>query len=98
MSRLFPRYEASRPQDEATPRSNGRATPYQARTDLYPAYSIIEDKAKKLSADATAEFNKAKTGKLELYSGKYYAACTFGGMLACVSLYAQVFLDRNRIR
>lgn len=101
MSHLFPRYEAlqdsfpSRPQDGARSQSNNRATPYQARTDLYPAYSTIEDKAKKLSAEATAEFNKAsaaaqaKTGKMELYSGKYYAACTFGGLMACVSLYMQ---------
>lgn len=64
--------------------------------DLYPAFSIIEDKAKKLSAEATAEFNKAsaatqaRTGKMELYSKEFYAACTFGGLLACVSiLYTQ---------
>lgn len=63
--------------------------------DLYPAYSTIEDKAKKLSAEATAEFNKAsaaaqgKAGKMELYSGQFYAACTFGGLMACVSLYMQ---------
>lgn len=58
--------------------------------DLYSAYSPVEDKVKKLSAEATAEFNKAsaaaqaKAGHIELYSGKYYAACTFGGLLACV--------------
>ncbi len=27
---------------------------------------------------------QAKTGGIELYSGKYYAACTVGGILACV--------------
>lgn len=49
-----------------------------------------KDKASKLSAEATKEFEKAssaaqaKTGKIELYSGKFYAACTFGGLLACV--------------
>lgn len=64
--------------------------------DLYPAYSTIEDKAKKLSAEATAEFNKAsaaaqaKTGAMELYSGQFYAACTLGGMMACVSLLMRV--------
>lgn len=50
-----------------------------------------KDKAVKLSNEATKEFEKAssaaqaKAGKIELYSGKYYAACTFGGLLACVS-------------
>lgn len=99
MPQLFPRYEAlqaafpSGTQDGAKTQSNSRATPYQARTDLYPAFSTIEDKAKKLSAEATAEFNKAsataqaKAGKMELFSGKYYAACAFGGLMACVSLY-----------
>lgn len=70
--------------------------------DLYPAYSTIEDKAKKLSAEATAEFNKAstaakaKTGTMELYSGSYYAACTLGGMMACVSLHMHV--QSNQVR
>ncbi|KAK0748261.1 mitochondrial carrier domain-containing protein [Apiosordaria backusii] len=67
-------------------------TPLEARLDLYSAYSIADDaksKAKKLSAEAQREFEAAsakaqsKAGKIELYSGKYYAACTFGGMLAC---------------
>lgn len=30
---------------------------------------------------------QAKTGKIEMYSPKYYAACTFGGLLACVSIH-----------
>lgn len=30
---------------------------------------------------------QAKAGKIELYSPKYYAACTFGGLLACVSIF-----------
>lgn len=69
------------------------ATPHQARPELYVAYSVVDDakdKAKKLSAEAQKEFDKAsgavqaKAGKkLELYSGQYYAACTFGGMMAC---------------
>jgi len=62
--------------------------------DLYQAYSVVDDakgKAKKLSAEATKEFEiasrkaQAATGGIELYSPKYYAACTFGGMIACVS-------------
>ncbi len=81
----------SRPQ--ASPKARGGATPYQARTDLYLAYSVVDDaknKAQKLSAEAAKEFEaasqkaQASAGKIELYSGKYYAACTFGGLLACV--------------
>jgi len=76
-----------------TSKPSGR-TPYEAQMDLYPAYSIADDtknKAKQLSVEAKKEFDiaaakaKAKTGHIELYSGQYYAACTFGGLLACVS-------------
>ena len=98
MSALYPRLDAiqqgfgspySLNRSRASPKSNG-ATPRQARPELYAAYSAVEDKAKKLSAEAAREFEKAsqkaqaKTGHIELFSGKYYAACTFGGMLACV--------------
>jgi solute carrier family 25 phosphate transporter 3 len=74
--------------------SQSKPTPFQARPELYGAYSVVDsakDKAVKLSNEATKEFEKAssaaqaKAGKIELYSGKYYAACTFGGTLACVS-------------
>lgn len=74
--------------------SQTMATPFQARPELYGAYSVVDsakDKAVKLSNEATKEFEKAssaaqaKAGKIELYSGKYYAACTFGGLMACVS-------------
>jgi solute carrier family 25 phosphate transporter 3 len=99
---LFPNYETlqhtlGRPYAQARPQAKPNAsgaTPYQARTDLYPAYSIVDDakdKAKKLSAEASKEFEaaskkaQAKSGHIELYSGKYYAACTLGGLLACVS-------------
>ena len=70
------------------------SSPYMARPELYGAYSVVDDtkaKASKLGAEATKEFEKAsataqaKTGKIELYSAKYYAACTFGGLVACVS-------------
>ncbi|KAK6842820.1 hypothetical protein PG987_003680 [Apiospora arundinis] len=33
--------------------------------------------------DKASAATKAKTGQLELYSGGYYAACTFGGLMAC---------------
>jgi solute carrier family 25 phosphate transporter 3 len=69
-------------------------TPLQAHSELYPAWSVVDDAKKKahdLSAEAAKEFEKAsakaqaKAGTIELYSLKYYAACTFGGLLACVS-------------
>lgn len=101
MPPLFPGFETfqqtfgntvlsvSRPQNEL----RSRSTPYQARPELYSAYSVVDDaknKAQKLSNEAVKEFEVAsqkaqqKAGKIELFSGKYYAACTFGGMLACV--------------
>lgn len=67
----------------------GEATPYQTapkRKDishLYTSWDVTEDaktKATQLSDKAAAELAKAsniaqeKTGKIELYSGKYYAA------------------------
>ncbi|KAI5366726.1 putative mitochondrial phosphate carrier protein Pic2/Mir1 [Septoria linicola] len=76
----------------------GQASPYQAKpqrkdiSHLYTAWDVTEDaknQAAKLSDAASAEIAKAsniaqeKTGKIELYSGKYYAACTFGGLMAC---------------
>lgn len=75
-------------------RAHGTPTPYQARPELYGAFSVVDDakdKARQLSAEAQREFDRAavkakpSAGKMELYSGSYYAACTFGGLLACVS-------------
>ena len=57
--------------------------------------SVTEDaksKASALSQEAKAEITKAsskaqaKTGQIELYSGKYYAACIAGGLIACVGI------------
>jgi solute carrier family 25 (mitochondrial phosphate transporter), member 3 len=68
-------------------------TRLQARHDVFSAWSTVEDAKRKtaqLSDAAVKEFEKAssaaqaKTGKIELYSPKFYAACTFGGLLACV--------------
>jgi solute carrier family 25 (mitochondrial phosphate transporter), member 3 len=70
-----------------------KTSTYQGRPELYGTYSVVDDakaKTKQLGAEASKEFEKAsaaaqsKAGKIELYSGKYYAACTFGGLLACV--------------
>ena len=76
---------------------------YQARPEVYGAFSVVDDtkeKAQKLSAEAAKEFEKAsataqaKTGNIEMYTPKYYAACTFGGLLACVSYFVVPNLPR----
>jgi solute carrier family 25 (mitochondrial phosphate transporter), member 3 len=78
----------SRPKPKAAPSSRGPLgrTPFSA----WSAVEDAKDKAGALSAGAVKEFEKAssavqaKAGKIELYSMKYYAACTLGGILACV--------------
>lgn len=78
-----PQYPFSRPKPKVE----------QAPRSLFPAWSAVDDvkdKAGQLSDQAVKEYEKAsrkaqaKAGGIELYSGKYYAACTFGGLLACV--------------
>jgi solute carrier family 25 phosphate transporter 3 len=67
--------------------------PDTRRREPFPAWSVVDDTKKKADAfakEASREFNvasqkaQAKTGKIELWSPKYYAACTVGGLLACV--------------
>lgn len=61
-----------------------RRSPYQVNESLYPSWDVSE-KASELSNEAVKEFEKAsaaaqaKTGKIELYSGKYYAVCMLAG-------------------
>lgn len=64
-----------------------------SRRQPFPAWSVSDD-GKKMANDfaneAAREFNLAsqkaqeKTGKIEPWSMKYYVACTFGGLMACV--------------
>lgn len=81
---------AARPQ---TPISK----PLQTRIakSQFSIWSVSEDvksKANSLSEEAQREIKKAseaaqaKTGQIELYSAKYYAACIFGGLVACVGI------------
>lgn len=101
MSFLYPQRDTfqscfASPLAPAAPKRTSLApgpTKYQARPELYGAYSTVDDvkgKAHKLSSEAAKEFEKAsaaaqaKAGRIELYSGRYYAACTFGGLMACV--------------
>lgn len=94
---LFPSQSAL---NEAFPSRHGLLqpapeTPHQKLPrPNFSIWSVAEDAkstARSLSAEAKAEISKAssaaqaKTGTIELYSTKYYAACTFGGLLACVS-------------
>lgn len=70
---------------QSTTPSTSSATPRQAHPELFSAaFSVIDDSKKKLSAEAQKEFDKAKTGNIELYSSGFYAAATFGGLMACV--------------
>lgn len=59
-----------------TPTTQSKATPYQARPELYGAALSV--------AGAVKDKAPTSSGKIELYSGTYYASCTFGGLLACV--------------
>ncbi|KAL9612589.1 MAG: hypothetical protein Q9167_002840 [Letrouitia subvulpina] len=72
-----------------------KAQQRQARSSLHDPFSVwsaVDDaktKAGALSEEAQKEIAKAsaaaraKTGEIELYSLKYYSACTFGGLIAC---------------
>ena len=72
-------------------------TPHPQQRPIFSAWSAadtVKDKAQELGAEAAKEYEKAsqkaqaKAGHIELYSGKYYAACTVGGILACVCSHA----------
>ncbi|KAL9113423.1 MAG: hypothetical protein Q9227_002464 [Pyrenula ochraceoflavens] len=80
-----PQSPFSKPKAQNAGSSTTRRAPFMA-------WSVAEDaksKAGQLSDEAVKEYEKAsakvqqKGGQLELYSAKYFAACTFGGLLAC---------------
>ena len=80
----------TKPSSETSPVRSSRSV-----KDLYPAWSAVDDaknQAGALSEAAQKEYQKAsqavqpKAAQIELYSAKYYAACTLGGLLACVRL------------
>jgi solute carrier family 25 phosphate transporter 3 len=82
MAHLYPRKEAvlgSPYVTAAVSRPEAKPTPFQARPELYGAYSVVDDVKSKASA-------QAKSGKLELYTPTYYASCTVGGLMACVRI------------
>ncbi|KAJ5769341.1 mitochondrial phosphate carrier protein [Penicillium odoratum] len=55
------------------------------RREPFPAWSAIDEVKKTAVHEYEAASQKAqnKAGKIELWTPKYYAACTFGGLLAC---------------
>ena len=79
------------PLRKITPEPSHRQSP----KPNFSIWNVAEDaksKASALSQEAKAELSKAsnaarpKTGEIELYSLNYYAACTFGGLMACVGI------------
>lgn len=69
--------------------------PAPANREVFPAWSVADDarrKANDFASEASREFGvasqmaQARTGQIEPWTPKYYAACTVGGILACVSL------------
>lgn len=110
---LFPQYDVlqkgfgSSRMPAATAAAGARAPAREIRPELCLAYSVVDDakdKAQKLSAEAAKEFEKgvakaAPKKTIELYSGQYYAACTFGGLMACgVTHTAVTPLDLVKVR
>ena len=86
-------FGSSSPFSRPKPKAPFREHPL--KKPIFSAWSAVDsvkDKAGQLSDEAVKEYEKAsskaqqKTGKVELYSSKYYAACTVGGILACVGI------------
>lgn len=89
-SALSQAFSASSPTSLLQPRRTSREAPEH----IWTSWSTTDDvkaKAAAVGDKAVHEYEKAsakaqeKVGKIELFSPKYYAACTFGGLLACVS-------------
>ena len=61
-----------------------RFTAWSAADDVKSRANTLSEEAQKEIAKASSKA-QATAGKIELYSPKYYAACIFGGLVACVS-------------
>ena len=92
------------PFGSAPEESTQHESPQESPPSRYPAWSTVEDvksRADTLSQEAQNELKKAsqniqaKTGKIELYSGKYYATCIFGGLIACVGSFVSLLFRRE---
>lgn len=70
---------------------SAKPTEHPQKRPIFSSWSAA-DTAKDLGKAAQNEYSRmsekaqAKAGGIELYSAKYYAACTVGGILACVRL------------
>jgi solute carrier family 25 phosphate transporter 3 len=80
---------------QQSPLSDESLQSVSKRREPFPAWSTIDDVKKtadSIAQEAAREYNVAshkaqeKAGKIELWTPKYYAACTIGGLLACVSI------------
>lgn len=75
------------------PNSKAPIREHPLKSPIFSAWSAVDtvkDKTGQLGNEAARNFEKAssiaqqKAGNIELFSPKYYAACTIGGLLACV--------------
>ncbi|KAE8382816.1 mitochondrial carrier domain-containing protein [Aspergillus bertholletiae] len=85
-------FSSQHPLDQSRKQSQFLGAPETRRREPFPAWSVVDDtksKANAFAKEASREFNIAsqkaqeKTGKIEPWTPKYYAACTVGGLLAC---------------
>ena len=78
------RHPLTRPESQK-PLRKPRFTAWSVAEDAKSKASALSEKAQQEISQASASA-RAKTGQIELYSAKYYAACTFGGLVACVGI------------
>lgn len=106
MSIIFPAqntlcevFGSSSPFAKSRPKTHSLIRDHPLKSPVFSAWSAIDnvkDKAGGLTNEAAREFEKAssiaqqKAGAIELYSAKYYAACTVGGILACGTTHTAV--------
>lgn len=83
----------------ASPFHKREITPHPQKRPIFTSWSAVDsvkEKAQELGSEAAQGYEKAsqkaqaKAGQIELYSGKYYAACTVGGILACGTTHTAV--------
>jgi len=84
------------------PAPKPRSTEFPLQRPVFSSWSAAEtaeaakQKATQMTDAAVQSYEKAsakaqaKTGGIELYSGKYYATCTVGGILACGTTHTAV--------
>lgn len=82
------------PRSASPPNSSSRGADPSDRYWVWSPAEDLQNKASALSKEAVSELKKssdavqARTGPIELHSGKYYATCTLGGLIACVGFLA----------